>query len=344
MSTSKDRVIRAFKGEKPDRVPVGIFLGGSWPIIKSGLTLQELIGDPVKSAKVFHDVNEELDADLLMVGTGATALLIRALGGEVRFNSKGAPDILAELIRSEADLDRLDIDAALNDPAIQWIRDTARELFALAGERRLILASGRAPFTLAGQLYGVEPLAKAMYKNKDFARRLLEFTTRLSISYFLPMVKSGFVHGAFIADPTASGDVISGRHFAEFVLPYMERVVRAVKDAGGLTMVHICGDITDRLHLLPETGVDNVSVDTKVNISRAKELIGDKISLSGNVDPVGVLEFGSETDVRQAATACLQQGAGDGGFILLPGCDLAAGVSVENIRAFVETGYRWKGQ
>ncbi len=343
MSASKERTIRAFCGQKPDRVPVGVFLGGSWPIIKSGLTLQGLIGDPVRTARVFYEVNEELDADLLMVGTGATALIIRALGGEVRFNSKGAPDILSELIQTEADLDRLDVATAFADPAVRWLQETAGELYALAGQHRLILASGRAPFTLASQLYGVENLARAMYRNKEFVHRLLEFATRLSIGYFVPHLQAGIVDGAFIADPSASGDLISARHFAEFVLPYTEQVVSAVKKAGGLTMLHICGDITDRLHLIPDIRVDNLSVDTKVSIAAAKNVLGTRVSLSGNVDPVGILEFGTAAEVRQATVTCLEPGAGAGGFILLPGCDLAAGVAVENIRAFVETGRSWAG-
>lgn len=342
MAESKEIAERAFRREKTERIPVGIFLGGSWPIIHSDLTLEGLIGDPVKTAKVFAEVNERLGADIIMTGTGATALIIKALGGEVRFDAKGAPQIVSELIKKEEDLEDLKVSTATNDPALVWLRDTARELIARSGEKNLILASGRAPFTLAAQLYGLENFLKALYKNQSFARKLLEFTTALSTDYFIRMIKEGKVHGAFIADPTASGDVISKSHFEEFVLPYTKRVVKAVKDLNKPVMLHICGDIGDRLHLIAETGIDSLSLDTKVDIGKAVDIIGTKVSIAGNVDPVGVLEFGSREEILQAAWECLEKGTQKGGFILMPGCDLATGVSEENIKAFTLSTRMWK--
>ena len=56
--------------------------GGSWPIINSGLTLESIIGDVRRTAKAFYEVNERINADIIMVGVGSTALLIKALGGK----------------------------------------------------------------------------------------------------------------------------------------------------------------------------------------------------------------------------------------------------------------------
>ncbi len=205
----------------------------------------------------------------------------------------------------------------------------------------MVLASGRAPFTLATQIYGLENFSRAMYKNKKFAHEILEFTTNLSIAYFETMIGKGLVQGAFVADPTASGDVISKRHFEEFVLPYLKRVILAVKRFDKPVVLHICGNISDRLKLIPETGVDCLSIDTKVDIEKAIIEIGDHICIAGNVDPVNVLEFGDCHEVIEATKECLRKGTGKGGFILMPGCDPAGGVSEENIKTFVDTAHNW---
>lgn len=336
MSTSKEILDKAFRLKPQEEIPVGIFLGGSWPIIHSGLTLEGLIGQAEKTAKVFHQVNEKLDGDLIMVGTGATALLINALGGEIKFKDNGAPAVIGELIKTENDLSRLKVSDAIQHPAVRWLFETARHLSRLAGRERLILASCRAPFTLAAQLYGLENFSRDLYKKRTFAHDLLEFTTELSIAYFQQMIDEGEVHGVCIADPTASGDVISTRHFKEFVIPYLTRVVKVVKDKGKPVILHICGDITDRLSLIPETGVDCISLDTKVNLANAKNSVGDQICIAGNVDPVNILQFGTRTEVEDAVKLCISQSRDTGGFILLPGCDLDAGVSEENIKAFVD--------
>ncbi len=80
MAYSKEIVFRAFKREETEYVSVGAFLGGSWPVINSGLTLEGLIGDIQRTAGAFYEVNERINADILMVGVGSTALLVPIAG------------------------------------------------------------------------------------------------------------------------------------------------------------------------------------------------------------------------------------------------------------------------
>ncbi|MCX7745364.1 MAG: uroporphyrinogen decarboxylase family protein [Clostridia bacterium] len=343
MANPKEIVEKALQKEATPYIPVGLFLGGSWPVIKAGMSLEALIGNASKTAEVFYEANKRLGADLIMIGAGATALIIKALGGEVRFNSKGAPEIMNHIIQDEADLDRLKTVDVTKDPGFKWLIETGKNISLYNQDERMVLASGRAPFTLAAQMYGLEKTMKALYRKKEFIHRVLEFATEISIAYFKAMIEEGLVHGAFIADPTASGDVVSVKHFEEFVLPYQTKVVMAVKSLKKPSVLHICGDISDRLHLVAKTGIDCLSIDTKVDLAKAKEKIGKNICLAGNVCPVDILQFGSRNKVRESTLACMEKGAAEGGFILLPGCDLAGDVSEENIRAFVETGHQWNG-
>jgi len=340
--TPREQVLTAMRGGDPGRVPAGICLGGSWPISQSNASLQHLIGDAVTTARIFYDVHESVDADLIMVGTGATALLCRALGSEIKFSTRGAPDIVSEPVASEADIQILSVKSALADESVVWLRDVAAELVKLNNSKRAIFASGRAPFSLAAHLCGLEKLSRSFYKDKSFAVALLEFTTELSIGYFKLMLSVDGVDGAFIADPTASGDVISARHYENYALPYLKKVIEEVESLGKVSMLHICGDITDRLELITRSGVNSVSLDYKVNLSKAREIVGNTVCLAGNVNPVDILQFGSEDDVKSTSNACLNDLASGGGFILLPGCDIASGVSATNISAFVETAHSWK--
>jgi uroporphyrinogen decarboxylase len=331
--TPKDRALAAFARKKPDRVPLCIFLGGSWPVINSGTTLKSLIGRPKETAELFWDVNRRLGADIVMVGAGATALQIKVLGGDVRFNDNGAPEIMGEPVKKPDDLQKLTVSQVYGDRDVRWLVETCEETMKIAGSDALVLASGRAPFTLAGQIYGLENFSRALYKDKKFAHELLEFTTALSSEYYREMIINGHAHGAFIADPTASGDCISKKHFEEFALPYLTRVVDGIKQMHCPAMLHICGNITDRLPLIPDSGADCISIDTKVEISDAAQLAGERICIAGNVDPVNTLEFGSADDVRRVSLKCLRDGAKNGGFVLTPGCDFGAGVTEENLKA-----------
>ncbi|MDR3331424.1 MAG: hypothetical protein LBT08_02235 [Synergistaceae bacterium] len=340
-TTPREITLEAFKLKKPDRVPVGVCLGGSWPFFIRNASLADLLDDPIKTASIFYEVNERVDADFITVGTGATALLFQGLGGKIEFSSKGAPSIASILVESESDIDRLDISRAIRSERVQWLRAVAKETVRLNRGRRSLFISGRAPFTLAGQLAGLEMFTKSLYKNKRFVDRLLDFTLELSAAYYEFMLGADGLDGVFIADPSASGDVLSARHFEGVVLPKIVGLLKRLAPYERPSLLHICGNITDRLHLLPETGVGMISVDSKVDLRLAREILGGKIGLAGNVHPVFVLEDMSPGEVAEKTRECLAAAAGGGGFMLLPGCDLSSKVPEENVCEFVRTAHAW---
>jgi uroporphyrinogen decarboxylase len=348
MSTSRKIITEVFALKKPERVPVGVCLGGSWPFFVEGVSLQELLSSPPsRAAEIFYRVNERVGADFVTVGTGATAFLVEALGGKIQFTKKGAPEIDSLLISSPEDIDQLDLQSVFQSEKIKWLKAVAEETVKLNenpenNNPRSLFVSGRAPFTLAGQLLGLETLSKSLYKNKLFAEKLLAFTTDISVAYFEFMLQVDGIDGIFIADPSASGDVVSVRHFEYAVIPYLMAVIQRLKSYQKHSLIHICGNISDRLHLLPQTGIQMVSVDSKVDLRNAKQILYGKIGLAGNVNPVFVLEEKTADEIYIETQKCLDDAAGDGGFMLLPGCDLSAKVSEENVRAFVTASRKWR--
>ena len=103
--------------------------------------------------------------------------------------------------------------------------------------------------------------------------------------------------------------------------------------------MHICGDTTDKLHEIAETGADCLSLDYKVDMGVAKDAIGDRLCLAGNVDPVSVLDQGTLEDTRRACRVCIEaMGGGTDGYILTSGCDLPPTVKLDNIKAMLGMG------
>lgn len=137
----------------------------------------------------------------------------------------------------------------------------------------------------------------------------------------------------------ASGDMISRRQFEEFVLPYQRWVIQRIKAKGAETLVHICGDVTDRLDLIPATGAGILSVDYKVDLARAAEVLAGKMAFAGNMNPVGVMQALEPEGVAWACRACIEQAGAASSHILMPGCDIPPGVPLENIRAMVDTAW-----
>lgn len=338
--SAKGILLKAINLEKPARIPVTLLSGGAWTFNNRGYALADVLEKPELMAEIIVETNEKVRSDVVWAGSGYNNLPIRALGGKIKFRAKGAPDVQEDLLETASAVDKLDLNRLGEDEGVRGLWETTAMLDRAIGERTLVGASGWGPFSLAAQVFGVEKMMRGMFKDKAAVHAVLEFATELSFRYYEPFIKAG-ARILSVGEPTSSGDLLSRRHFIEFALPYQKKFMQRVKAIGALSLLHICGDITDRLDLIPDSGADVLSVDFKVDLAQAKAVVGTKIAIAGNVNPVSPLENGTPAEVAAAARDCIEKAGQDGNFILTPGCDIPPGVPPENIRAFIETGLRW---
>jgi len=335
--TPKEAIFEAFELRSAGRVPTTIFGGGVWTIRHWGKQFGEMIADPQAYADLLIRTNQELRSPIVYVGSGYNNYLAAAVGGKVKERPLGAPDLEAPLVKESADeIVNTDVTVIEQDPVIQNIREAARLVARAIGDEVVVTVTAWGPFTLAGQMYGVEPFMKATLKKKDEVHRMLDFATRLVKQFYTPLLEEKVIPMLSIADPTGSGDLISDRVFRTFSLPYLKPLIGWAKDHGAYTWLHICGNTTDKLESIAETGASCFSLDYKVNLATAREKIGARIALAGNIDPVSVLNQKGPDDVRAAGQACIEAAAGSQGFILTSGCDLPPTISMENLRAMLD--------
>ncbi|HWR39612.1 MAG TPA: uroporphyrinogen decarboxylase family protein [Patescibacteria group bacterium] len=317
-----------------ERLPVALLSGGTWTYRQKGLSLLEILEQPAKAAPIIAEINDTIHSDILWPGSGYHNILFQVLGGEIKFRPQGNIDVVKPLLADLAEIDGVVLDKLERSPWIGALRQMVAETAAAKGQEFLVGTSSWGPFTLAGQLYGVERVMSGLYKDKTGIHALLDFAAELCYAYLAPMISRG-AEILSLAEPTASGDLISRRHFAEFVVPYLEKVIRRLKADGALITLHICGNISDRLELIPELGVDLLSVDYKVDLATAKQVIGDKIAVAGNVNPV-LLKDGTPAEVVEAAGAAIDRWGQGYSFVLMPGCDIPPAVPLENISRFLQ--------
>jgi uroporphyrinogen decarboxylase len=217
-----------------------------------------------------------------------------------------------------------------------------RETIARIGDEYLVTLTAWGPFTLGARLIGEETMMKAVFKRPEFVGKVLRFAVRLLIRFYEAPLREGGLEVLLIGEPTASGDLISRKQFETFVVPHVRAFTDWAGSKGARTILHICGNTTDRLDLFPLTGAACVSLDHKTDIGKAKEVLYGKMCLAGNVDPVKVLLQGTVKEVEDACRRTIEAAGTDGGFVLLPGCDMPPTVPYENIRAFVDTARGWR--
>jgi len=338
--TSKEIIRKLIALEPTPRQPVSLLSAGAWTLNQSGLTLEQALHvTPERFAQVLEETNARAECDIVWPGSGYHNLAIRGIGGQIKFRVKGTPDVMAPVLTDGWEKNPPDFRRVKDDPGIRILVEAARILSKRIGDTTVVGTSQWAPFTLGGLAYGVEKLMRDLRKNPDAVRRVLDYAADLCWAYLEPFADAG-VSIISLADPTASGDLISPAQFEEFALPYIKKVGDRIRSRSVWLLVHICGNTTNRLHLLPATGAQIMSVDYKVSLTNARRILGGKIAFAGNLNPVAVVQKETPEGVAAASREAIRDADGDrGGYLLMPGCDIPPSVPFANVRALVEAAH-----
>lgn len=341
MMTPKETILTAYGRGTPERVPVTWFGGGVWTIFHAGSTFAEFYKDPAGMAQSLIDTNEEVGMDIIYCGSGYNNFHAAALGGQIKYRQVGAPDLEEPLVEHADELKKLDLGDLYKNDVISSIYDCTRRVAAEVGDEYVVTMTTWGPFTLAGQIYGVERLMRALYRKPEESHAVIEFATQIIWKLYEPLLDEGVIEVCSIADPTASGDLISAPHFKTYGLPYLQELSDRIHAKGGKVLLHICGDTTEKLGEIAETKVDCFSFDQKVDIAKGKEIVGKKMCVGGNIAPVHVLMEKSPEEVEALTRDCIDRAAPGGGYVLMPGCDHPPQVPLENLKVFVKTAKDW---
>ncbi|MDR2785319.1 MAG: methylcobamide--CoM methyltransferase [Treponema sp.] len=190
-----------------------------------------------------------------------------------------------------------------------------------------VIGSISGPVSTAASL--VEPFAffKELYRDRENSHRLLSYVTDQLIDWARLYVESG-ASVVSIADPTATGEILGPRLFEEYALAYINKIIKAVHDAGKPVIIHICGDIkTVKKHFFNLHG-DAHSVDAMVNLGELKKE-NNEITAMGNLSTY-LLETGDPEKIHRAACTLLKKNID----IIAPACGLSTSSPLANIQSF----------
>ncbi len=338
--TAYDRVIAAVRGEPPDRVPVIPQITYTTAQL-TGVGLVEALHSPEKTAKALLAGQRELGYDAIYAGWESSFnLLAEAMGCSMRYPDDDVPQVTGHIVQGSSDLDKVPVPDPENAGRIPIHLETVKLVKRKVGDKVPIFCYVPGPFTLAGQLCGVNKLMIATIRDTQFVKDLTRITTEASMRY----VEANIAAGADVivaADPTASSSLISPKMFKTLALPCLKEVLSVAVKEGVIPSLHVCGQTTPILELMCDTGAKILEIDHLVDLGKAKQEVGEKVCLQGNIDPTDLLLTGTPKDVEQAARNCIQQASLGGRFILSSGCEIPPAAPLPNIRAMVNAAVRY---
>jgi MtaA/CmuA family methyltransferase len=334
----KERFAKAMDmTDLPDRVPVAPLFQAYWALDAFGVTVPESIADPMKAVEAIKRGQEACTFDALEVVWDWFAFL-DMLGCKSNIAPAGSPTIVYSPLQSIDEAAKLEqIDTGKNE-RVKASLVTGEALLAEFADDFYCCATMAMPFTLAGHMRDAARLMSDMIRHPDAVHQLLDYCTQLFMRHFQLYIDLG-IQAFMICDPSASGNLLSPRHYEEFVEPYTKPLIQMIHDAGLPTILHICGDTTKILPIVARMAPTAFSFDHAVDAAVCKQVIGDSVCVIGNLDPADTLLDTVDT-VRDAAVRCVDACKDDGGFVLAAGCDLSIGTPVENINAMIDVGHQ----
>ncbi len=111
--------------------------------------------------------------------------------------------------------------------------------------------------------------------------------------------------------------------------------MREYDKAGLWSIYHASEEKEGHLKLQASSGVSILSVGPGLDMARAKEIVGDKVCLIGNLDPVNVLMNGTPDRVAAETERIMTVGRRGGGYIFNTGEMVPRDTPVENVEAML---------
>ena len=332
--TGREVIKIAFDLETPPRLPVTLIAGGAWAIHMAGETFAGVKENPERIAEIYVQAFRKAGSDCLFLSSFGN-YPIHFLGCPIIDNSSDTPALSGSVIQSLNDLDYLDIEKVRNNPILQGIIRFHHLVAEATGKEVCVMASQFAPFTCSARILGLEATMAATMEEPDKLLKLIRFSTEFAWSYIEPILEHEDVSGVFLGEPVGSGDLISPDSFRMFVAPFLKDIVSRIKAKGKYAMVHICGNTTRILENIADISPTCFSLDSKVDLRKAKEVLGGKVCVAGNVSPTGVFFSGTPEEVISEGKACIEAWGEEGGYVLALGCDFPKDVPFENIQALM---------
>ena len=179
---------------------------------------------------------------------------------------------------------------------------------------------------------GFATVKNFLYRDPGAFETLLFKIAQATVGYLKAQIAAGAA--AVQLFDTWCGE-LSLADYETYALPAVREIITRIDSE--VPVIYYTKASHDLLPAIARSGADVLSVDWRINLREAREMLGPRIALQGNIDPA-VLCGPAET-----SGGLLLEAAGSlagVGHILNLGHGILPGTPVENAQLFIETGQR----
>jgi uroporphyrinogen decarboxylase len=338
------RFLKACRCEPVDKTPVWLMRQAGrylpeYMKVRSKVSFLELCKTPELAAEVTIQPVDILGVDAAILFSDILTP-VEPMGLKLDF----VPGpVFEKPVRTMADVDAL----IVPDPeeGVPYVMETIRILRRAFEGRVPLIGFGGAPFTLA--CYMVEGkgskdfamIKKMMYAAPDVYGALMDKITAMDTLYLNAQIKAG-AQAIQIFDTW--GGILSPADYAHHVLPYTQRLINGLdRGPANVPVIHFVKGAGTMLDIVAQAGGEVMGLDWHVNLGKARDILGPKMAVQGNLDPTVL--FAPKAIIERETRRVLDENAGRPGHIFNLGHGILPTVPPANAIAMVEAVHAYKG-
>jgi uroporphyrinogen decarboxylase len=241
-------------------------------------------------------------------------------------------------VRSRADVGALPVPDA--DTDLDYVMAAVRTIRSALGGRVPLIGFSGSPWTLAtymvegGSSKDFRAIKKMMYGEPDTLHALLDKLASAVTGYLNAQIRAG-AQAVQIFDTW--GGVLSTPCYQAFSLDYMRKIVAGlIREHEGrqVPVILFTKNGGAWLEMIADTGCHAVGLDWTVEIGRARDRVGQRVALQGNMDPSAL--YGSAATIRAEVGRILKDFGDHPGHVFNLGHGIGLDVDPEHARVFVD--------
>ncbi len=337
---AKERIIKQLKGEEVDRVPCYTGMGAALTagLDQYGYKFATVHSDAEKMANVAC-ATVELTGYECALAPFDFCVEAEALGCEMNAYEDVSqllyPTIKSKILEDpmkELEGFKVDTTDLLKKGRIPVVCDALSKMKAKVGAEFPVGSYVLGPYTLAGQIMSLDDMFKITFKKTKELNALLDQLADVLIEISKAYVAAG-ADFICVREMGATSDILSPKSFQKVIVPHLQKIFKALNEAGIPNVLHICGGVNLVIKQMADCGANAVAIETKTDMAKVREDLGWDPLVFGAVDAFNILVNASPEEVEAATKKCID----DGVDAVWPGCDIWPTAPVANMKAMIET-------
>ena len=331
---SYDRVMTSVKHKEPDRVPFMPF-AQTFTAKFAGIPFSEYVSKAEKFVEGQLKTYNFFGWDALCFSSDV-GMYAEALGAKLEFPYDDVPRIANPVLSHTSmykDFKKLEI------PNLKKSGRLTESIKAIEISKREVKDEVPLIGWTEGPFQGVTLLARGepmqlfyVLEHPDEFKEILDWYAEFQIEVARAMYEAG-------ADIIGVGETaayfMSPKFFEEFCIEPEKKACNAIKKMGMIPLIHCCGYVPQCIHFAKETNPGGaIQFDYQVDLEWAKKLIGDAVTIMGNLNYNKLLTASSQ-QVYEDCAAHIKIAAEGGGYWLAFGCEIPCDLPIENLRAIL---------